>query len=231
MDFFETIETRRSVRKYHAEPVPESVIEKAIDAALLAPNSSNMQPWEFYWVRSEDKRRELVDACFRQAAARTAGELVVAVARRDTWRRNLQLMREAMKKYGSTKLQEEYYRKVVPAVYVQGPFSILGIIKYFIITVMGWFRPVPRGPFSVGELFTVLIKTTALACENFMLAVAAQGYGSCPMEGFDERRVKKILGLGRRSRVVMCIGVGVPDPSGIYGERVRFERELFVHEV
>lgn len=47
MDFFEVVQKRRSVRKFTATAVPEAVIEKAIDAALIAPNSSNLQPWEF----------------------------------------------------------------------------------------------------------------------------------------------------------------------------------------
>jgi nitroreductase len=77
----------------------------------------------------------------------------------------------------------------------------------------------------------MVMKTTALACENFMLAVAAQGYGTCPMEGLDARRVKRILNLGRGAHVVMCISVGEPDPDGIYGKRIRFDRDLFVKEV
>jgi len=45
MNLFDAIEKRRSVRKYLNEPVARAVIDKAIEAALLAPNSSNLQPW------------------------------------------------------------------------------------------------------------------------------------------------------------------------------------------
>jgi nitroreductase len=71
MNFFETIEKRRSVRKYLNEPVPRPAMEKAIEAALLAPNSSNLQPWEFYWVTDPQKKKQLVTACLDQAAAAT----------------------------------------------------------------------------------------------------------------------------------------------------------------
>ena len=98
MDFFETVKQRRSVRKYFPTKVPESVVEKALDAALLAPNSSNMQPWEFYWVRSESKKARLVEACFNQFAAKTAAELIVVVARSDHWRRNQELMLKELDK-------------------------------------------------------------------------------------------------------------------------------------
>jgi nitroreductase len=126
---------------------------------------------------------------------------------------------------------EAYYYKIIPFLYTQDPFGILGFLKYIIFSVMGWFKPIVRSPKFRSELFEVVTKTTALACENFMLAIAAQGYGSCPMEGFDEVRVKKLLNLGRSSHVVMVISVGDIDPSGIFGEQHRVDSKLVVHKV
>jgi nitroreductase len=64
-----------------------------------------------------------------------------------------------------------------------------------------------------------------------MLAISAQGFDSCPMEGFDEYRVKKILDLKGSSHVAMIIAVGKADPKGVYGSRYRIPRELTIHEV
>ena len=61
-----------------------------------------------------------------------------------------------------------------------------------------------------------------------MMALVAQGYDSCPMEGFDHKRVKKILKLNYQSHVVMVIGVGKADPKGIYGERFRIDDNLVI---
>ncbi len=52
-DFYSVVRRRRSVRQYTDNPVPDAVIVRALEAALLAPNSSNLQPWEFYWFRPE----------------------------------------------------------------------------------------------------------------------------------------------------------------------------------
>jgi len=232
MNFFDAIETRRSVRKYLPEAVPRAVIEKALQAALLAPNSSNLQPWEMYWVTNPEKKAQLVTACFGQATAGTAAELVVFVARTDTWRRNRELILEALKKRGGPpKQQLDYYNKIVPLFYTHGWLGFTGLLKSLLFPVVGWFRPVPRGPFSKRALKATLSKTVALACENFMLAITAQGYSTCPMEGFDEVRVKKLLGLGRAATVVMVISVGKEDPAGIYGARLRLDPKLFVFEV
>jgi nitroreductase len=233
VEFFETINKRRSIRKYFPTPVPEEVVNKALDAALLAPNSSNMQPWEFYWVKDPQKKKQLVKLCFSQLAARTAAELIVVVARKDRWKRNQKLMLDDINKNSAmgTATKLKYYNIVVPLSYIQGWFSSLGIFKWIMMSIAGLFKVVPRGPFSNAELFNVLCKSTALACENFMLAITAQGFATCPMEGFDEKRVKKLLNLNRHCRVVMCISVGEEDPDGVFGERLRFDRNLFVHEV
>ena len=92
MDFFEIIDKRRSVRKFSNKTIPEEVIIKALNAALLAANSSNLQPWEFYWVKDDNKKEDLIKACFSQNAAKTAQELIVAVSRIDTWKRNRSLI-------------------------------------------------------------------------------------------------------------------------------------------
>ena len=75
MDFFEVVKKRRSVRKFNDSEVPQDVMRKCLKASLLAPNSSNLQPWEFYWVRSLEKKERLVEACFSQNTAKTAKDL------------------------------------------------------------------------------------------------------------------------------------------------------------
>ena len=233
MDFFELVNKRRSVRKFTKEIIPEEVINKALNHATWAANSSNLQPWEFYWVKEDKiKKKQLVEACFSQSAARTAQELVVAVSRIGTWRRNRELLIQDYKKRGAIpEIVKKYYSKLVPLAYIHDRFGFSGIIKKilsFVINIIGIFRPVPRGPIFKSELFEIVTKTTALACQNFMMALVAQGYDSCPMEGFDEKRVKKILQLGWDSHIVMVLGIGKANPKGIYGNRSRIDPSLVI---
>ena len=52
-------------------------------------------------------------------------------------------------------------------------------------------------------------KGTSLACQNLMIAAEALGVNTCPMEGFDGRRLSRYLGLSRRYHdIVMVIAVG-----------------------
>jgi nitroreductase len=79
--FGEIIETRRSVRVFESTPLPEADVLKVLEWSLLAPHSSNLQVWKFYWVEEKDCRDRLVEACFSQSAARTAPVLIVCTAR------------------------------------------------------------------------------------------------------------------------------------------------------
>jgi nitroreductase len=50
MDVLEAIYTRRSIRKYAADPVPEETIRELLGAAMMAPSAGNQQPWHFVVV-------------------------------------------------------------------------------------------------------------------------------------------------------------------------------------
>ena len=235
MDFFELVNKRRSVRKFTDESVPTEVIKKSLNAAILAANSSNLQPWEFYWVKNNDKKQKLVEACFSQNAAKTAQELIVSVSRIDTWKRNKNLVVDDYKKRKKLlPVVDKYYNKLVPLSYFHDSLGIMGIFKkiiFIFLGIVGLFKPMPRGPIFKSDVFEIVTKTTTLACQNFMMAIVAQGYDSCPMEGFDHKRVKKILNLNSKSHVVMVIAVGKGDSKGVYGERFRIDNKFVIKEV
>jgi nitroreductase len=50
MDALEAIRKRRSIRKYHPDPVPRQDLEAIVDAGRLAATGSNRQPWDFIVV-------------------------------------------------------------------------------------------------------------------------------------------------------------------------------------
>ena len=235
MNFFDLVKKRRSVRKFTNDKVPDKVIYKCLEAAILAPNSSNLQPWEFYWIKNKNKKDRIAKACFSQNAAITAQELIVAVSRIDTWKRNKNLIIEDYKKKKKYKpIINRYYNKLVPILYYHDIFGISNIIKKLLsifYNLLGFFKPVLRSPIYKHELFEVVTKSTALACQNLMLGLVAEGFDSCPMEGFDEKKVKKILNLNRNCHVVMILGIGKAAKDGVYGERYRIEKNLVIKKV
>lgn len=234
--FEKVVRSRRSVRVYTSEKIPAEVVEKCLDLALLAPNSSNLQPWEFYWVKDAKKREAINHACMGQPAATTAAEIIVAVARTSTWDRNrrqiLKSFEEAEAK--GTKIPKSawhYYRRIARIAYSTGPLSLLAPFKLLLNWGLRLKGPIPDFAKTRGDLQLWAVKTTALACENIMLSFRAFGYDTCPMEGLDPVRVKKILKLPCDAVVVMAISAGKRADNGVYGPQQRNPREQFIFKV
>ncbi len=187
MDFFDAVKRRRSIRRFKPTPVPTEVMKQAFEAAQLAPNSSNLQTWQFYWVRNPEKKKALGTACLSQGAATTAAELVVVASRKALWKQNNATVLANLRAQGTNPSIENYYGKLIPFLY---GFRVLSPLKKLMFAVMGLFKPTPRKPATGRDLDEVSIKSAALAAENFMLAIAAQNFDTCPIEGFDENRVR-----------------------------------------
>jgi nitroreductase len=156
--------------------------------------------------------------------------LIAIVARPDTWRKHAQLAIEDWPKDEKLpSIVEKYYKKVAPIHYNQGPFGLLGVAKKTAGLAVGLARPVPRGPYSVNEMKVWATKSTALAAQNLMLALRAHGFDSCPMEGMDECRVKKLLNLPSKGLVTMVLAAGRRAENGVYNSQYRFDQKTLVH--
>ncbi|MCG8668354.1 MAG: nitroreductase family protein [Pseudomonadales bacterium] len=228
-EFKKVVESRRSVRKFTSKPIPKEVLEDCLGMAMLAPSSCNLQPWEFHVVQTPNNKQKLVEACMNQNAAKTAAELIVVVARTQNWSKIAKLNITDWPQPTVPKHWVSFYKNGVPLTYWQGPFDALGRVKKSIANVAGLFRPIPRGPFSQADMKVWAVKSVALAAENLMLAFRSHGYDTCPMEGMDERRVRKLLKLPKDAEVVMVIGAGERAEDGVYFPRVQFDKNNFIH--
>lgn len=230
-EFEKVVKTRRSIRRFTDEPVPEEVVNRCLDLAMLAPNSCNLQPWEFYVIKSPKVKDEIVHACMSQNAAKTSQALIAVVARTDTWLRHCDQILEEWPDPETPKMIETFYSKVAKFQYALGPFGSLGYFKKGLYSLVGLSRPVPRGPYTKAEMKEWATKSTALAAQTLMLAFRAEGFDSCPMEGFDDRRVRKALGLPKQASVIMFVAAGKRADNGIYNSRQRFDRKNFIKEI
>lgn len=226
--FYQVVDSRRSTRIYAEDSIPEDVIQRVVDAAQKAPNSSNLQCWELYRVNSPENKRRLVDACLGQPAASTAPELFVFVARPDLWRRNnAWTLAEFDRRGNMPERAYQYFTKITKIAYTQGPFAW---VKRIWFPIRGLTQATPREPIGWADMRVWAHKSTALSAAHFMLAMRAEGFDTCPMEGMDSRRVKSLLGLPSRAEVCMVVSAGRRTEKGVYGERFRFHRDTFYHE-
>jgi nitroreductase len=236
-EFQRIIEYRRSNRKFDANtPVPNEVIQTSIERAILSPNSSNMQLWEFHWIQSKEMLETFVPLCLGQSAAQTAQQMVVFVTRKDKWKSrakwNLDMVKASIvgEPDKAQKMGLNYYGKIMPLVYANDPFGFMSLLRRSISFFAGLRKPFFRTGGSANQRVGVH-KSCALAAQTFMLSIAAEGFHTCPMEGFDEKRVKQALKLPRGAEINMIISVGLGTEPGIWGPRMRVPNEevIFTH--
>jgi nitroreductase len=236
-EFQEIVHFRRSNRAFDpASDISDDIIQRALERAVLSPNSSNMQLWEFHWIKSKNVLDTFIPLCLDQRAARTAKHLVVFVTRSDKWRERAKWNFDKIKESvvgQPTKLQKstmDYYSKIMPFLYRNDPFGFMSLLRKSISFFMGLRKPFYRtGGRSKQRI--VIHKSCALAAQTFMLSIASEGFHTCPMEGFDEKRVKQALKLPRQAEINMIIAVGKGTQEGIWGPRFRVPNEeiIFSH--
>lgn len=235
--FQEIIDYRRSNRAFDpATEVPDEVIQRSLERAVLSPNSSNMQLWAFHWIQSKPELEKFVPLCLDQRAAKSAKHMVVFVTRKDLWRERAKWNYEKIKgtiEGEPTKLQKaslNYYGKLMPLIYSNDPFGFMTLVRRSISFFLGLRKPFYRTGGAANQRI-VAHKSCALAAQTFMLSIAAEGFHTCPMEGFDEKRVKKALNLPRGAEINMIVAVGKGTEEGIWGPRFRVPNDqvIFVH--
>jgi len=240
MTLEEIINYRRSVRHYKALPIDSEKVRHCIELATLAPNSSNMQLWEFYHITSPEILKELSVACLNQESATTAQQMVIFVTRQDLYRRRankmIELETQNILKNSPEEKQEKrikrwqlYYGKVMPFLYSRF-LGIPGIVRKALVNIIGLFRPITY-QVSENDLRVVVHKTCALAAQTFMLAMANESYDTCPMEGFDSRKVKRILHLPLGAEINMIVSCGIREERGVWGDRMRIPFDEVYHKV
>jgi len=62
MELFEAIHSRRSIRRYRPEPVPQGLIVRLLEAACWAPSAHNRQPWRFAVIAAAEVKERLARA-------------------------------------------------------------------------------------------------------------------------------------------------------------------------
>lgn len=237
--FNQIVERRRSNREFDSEfKMPEEVVRKSLERAIKSPNSSNMQLWEFYRIKSERALKEVAKICLNQSGALTASEIVVFVARPDLWKErqktHLKRLEQSPTKDVKNKLfnnsEYSYYHDVMRMFYD----SSFPCFRDFFKRIYVWNKR-KKGPFMTDiyskHIPVVSQKSTGLAAQTFMLSISAEGYDSLPMEGLDAKSMKAYLKLPKTALINMAIAVGKGKPEGIRGERFRLPFDDVVFDI
>lgn len=201
--------SRRSVRDFTGEAIPDKDMQDVLEAAMLAPSSANSQPYELHWVKDPAVKSLVAKACNSQRAAMTAAYLVVVVASKKITRnaidRQLDYIRMTNQMDEPTRAYYLKNMKTMRGFLRIGGLPVWSPLLWIIRQLMPVFTLLPVSPAGMRQW---MARNAIYAAQNMMLAVAAKGYDSCPMEGFKAPEITKILRLPYGSVIPVVIAVG-----------------------
>ena len=61
MQILDILKTRRSIRKYTSQEVPDEMIRNLLEAGMYAPSAGNQQPWHFVVIRQKETLQRVTD--------------------------------------------------------------------------------------------------------------------------------------------------------------------------
>lgn len=203
LDVPTAIRARRATKQFKSDPLPEGALEKLIELTLAAPSSFNIQDWRIVVVTSPEQRQALAGAAYNQAQVLNAPATFVFAADSSAWTsEHLEPIFEEARRRGAWPDKViEYYKNAIPA----GQQSL---------------GPEKRREYS--------IKGAMVAATHLLLAAASFGIDSCPMNGWVEDEVKKVIGAGDDPNIGIACLVSVGYGEGGLGDPGRLPQSRTV---
>lgn len=182
MDVLEAVATRRSIRKFTGEAVPDELLDKVLEAARLAPSTSNTQSWKFKVVTDPATRREIKEAAFGQRFLEEA-PVVIACC----------IDLEAFKERG-----KQTMRLVLRGVRPSVEMALRSV------------RGTKDKDFDTERLIINGTMNVTIAVEHMILAAESLGLGTCWVRAFDPGKVSELLGLPDGVVLLNLLALGYP---------------------
>jgi nitroreductase len=60
-DILHVIKTRKSIRRYKPDPIPDELLDKVLEAGRWAATGENYQPWRFIVIRNPETKKKIGD--------------------------------------------------------------------------------------------------------------------------------------------------------------------------
>jgi nitroreductase len=196
----ETIEQRRSIRKFKPDPVPGECISALLDAARLAPSGCNAQPWRFNVVKDSATKLKLAQAAYNQSFIASAPVVFVCCADIKGY---LDGTLSGIQDLGKIGAVEDRVIQIL-----QKRAEQMDLQMKFM---------------SREQLGSRIAFNVAIAVEHIVLRALDFGLGSCWIRLMDEQAVRNIFNWDENIFIVSLLPVGYPDESPAARKRLSVE--------
>lgn len=192
---FEMMYSLRSMRRLKADPVPDELLWKVLEAAVHAPSGGNTQPWRFLVVRDPETKRFLQERYHRgwnryvQANLKAAAEAAVPPTEEEAAAR--------MKMVSAANHLAEHLH--------EAPVLLL-------VCMLPRKLDLPADPEAQPPSPAALYASIFPAVQNILLACRAYGLGATltTLHLLYERAIKERLGIPREVETVAMLPIGYP---------------------
>ena len=184
MNVGDAIRTRRSIRKFKPDPIPEEKIKRLLESARLSPSGTNTQPWRFIVVRDDDTKTKLQRAAHNQRHVKRAPVIIVCCADLKAFKEFPVRVDELIE---SGALPERTREVFIP------------YLKKGMSTV------------TKDALMVAAAANVAIAVEHIVLQAVEIGLGTCWVRWYEDNKVKEILDIPDHIEVMALLPVGIPD--------------------
>ncbi|ETL84890.1 hypothetical protein L917_15410, partial [Phytophthora nicotianae] len=202
------IEERYACKAFLPTPVPNETLKEILRLTQRAPTGFNVQPYACVLVREQKDREKLAEAMMDSNIRKVKEAPVVAVFAADL---------EPSKRV--PRLQHLMHDNGAPADFVanmphvvrlfSGEGVVASTLRAAIATAVSPLMPAPSNVSTEAWAF----KQTAFAAATFLYAAQTHGLATCPMEGFDQIRVRNALDIPDRYGVPVVIALGHANPD------------------
>lgn len=200
---------RRAIRDFDGTPITSEDISAVLAEAVLAPSSGNLQPYQLHWICNAETKEKVAAACNGQKAAKTASTLIVVAANPAFGLKTAAEQRayvDSSEAFGQ-KAKDYYHNQLnmFERLLKIGALSIWTPL----VSIAAFFRP-SLSLLPVGHLGSRhwAARNAVFAAQTLMLAAAAKGIDSCPMEGFSASKIARLLDLPHGTVIPLVIALG-----------------------
>ena len=185
MELIKAIESRRSIRKFKSDSVPDSLIKELLKAARLAPSGSNLQPSRYVIIKSEEMREKL-NECTPLPFVTKAPVIIACCVDKEAF-----------------DSREKRYNELKEA----GAFADTPLEN------TNPNESSKKRTIDESTAKAYLWLNSAIGIDHITLRAEDLGLGTCWVMMIDHEKAKEILQLEDRYEVVALLPVGYPDQS------------------
>lgn len=204
-DFYTILKERHSVRHYdNSVTISEEEIKEILEAATVAPSSSNSQSWRFLVVTDPELKQQLLPIANNQQQVVDASAVVVVLG--------------DLKMY---ELTEQIYDQAV-----ESGFVTREIADHLTATYNNLYTSIPEQ-----RLREIIVFDAGLVSMQIMLVAKQKGYDTVPMGGFDRDKLKAFFNMPERYTPLLVLPIGKAAKPAHKSPRLPIEQITFFNKM